>query len=289
MAINSSSGTILCTPTEAQGPSTNANITYAVYQSGSTVAWTNFTVVVLESNLPPAFISNPGPQTVYATMTLNVSDGANDPDIPANTLTYAIVSGPTGIGINPSTGLVSWTPATNQVGTSTIYLSVTDYNPWAVNSQHLSVTNSFQVQVLGLTPPTWTNQPVSIVVGSGAGFSFTADATGYPIPTYQWQFSTNDSTWVTISGATGPTYSLASSGTTNIGFYRLMAYNSQGTNYSSVATLGFIKLNMLASVYLTGAIGSNYRIDAAPLLAPTSWVTITNITIPSQPYPIFPK
>jgi len=285
MTVDTNSGSISWTPSEAQGPSTNGPITYAVYQSGSTVAWTNFTVVVLESNLPPVFLGTPSLQTVYATTTLNVSDAATDPDLPANTLTYAIVSGPTGVGINPNTGLLSWTPTTGQVGTSTIYVSATDYNPWAVNSQSLSVTNYFQVQVQGLTPPTnWTSQPVSLVIGGGNGFSFTASATGYPTPTFQWQFSTDNTTWVSINGATGATYSLASSGITNIGFYRLIAANSQGTNYSSVATLGFIKLNMLASVYLTGAIGSNYRIDAASQLAPTNWVTVTNLTIPSQPY-----
>ncbi len=63
-----------------------------------------------------------------------------------------------------------------------------------------------------------------------------------------------------------------------------MASNSQATNYSSVVTLGFINLNMLPSVYLTAAIGSQYEIEAAPALAPTNWTVVTNITIPTQPY-----
>ena len=285
MTVNSSSGTISWTPTEAQGPSTNGPITYAVYQSSSTVAWTNFTVIVLESNLPPAFTSTLGTQTVYATTTMNVSDGATDQDIPANTLTYAIVSAlsPSGVTINPNTGLVTWTPTTGQVGTTNIYVSVTDYNPWAVNSQQLSVTNSFSVIVKGLTAPTWTSQPVSDVVGIGSGFSFTASATGFPTPTYQWQYSTNGSTWSNLNGATGASYQLGSSGMTNIGYYRVLAANSVNTNASASVSLTFLNINMYAGLNILGPLNANYNIQSTANLA-SNWVTLTNISLPTQPY-----
>ena len=283
MTVNSSSGTISWTPTEAQGPSTNGPITYAVYQSGSTVAWTNFTVIVLESNLPPTFINFPGTQTVYATTTLNVPITATDPDIPANTLTYAIVSSPTGVVINASSGLLTWKPATNQVGTSTIYVSVTDYNPWAVNSQHLSVTNSFSVVVKGLTAPTFTQSPSNVVVNPGQGFAFVSSATGFPYPTYQWQFSTNGSTWQNLNGATGATYQQTTSGLTNIGYYRVIASNSQASNTNAAVRLTFLNLNMYAGLNIDGPLGAVYNIQSTPNLA-SNWVTLTNISLPSQPY-----
>ena len=282
MTVNSSSGLISWTPTEAQGPGTNANITYAVYQSGSTVAWTNFTVVVNESNRPPVLYV-PGSQTVYATTTMTVTNNATDPDIPANSLTFAIVSAPTGVGINPSTGVLTWTPTSGQMGTSTIYVSVTDYNPWAVNSQHLSVTNSFQVQVFGLTSPTFTQQPSNQVVSAGQGFTFTSQVSGFPAPTYQWQFSTNGSVWNNINGAAGVNFFLASSGVRNIGYYRLMASNSQGTNYSTVVRLTFLNLNMYAGLNILGPVGANYNIQSTPALT-SNWTTITNVSLPSQPY-----
>jgi len=283
MAVNSTSGAISWTPTEAQGPSTNNNITYVVYSSGVPVASTNFNVVVLESNLPPAFSNWPGTQSVYATTTLNIQISATDPDLPANPLTYAIVSAPAGVGINSSSGLLSWTPAAGQVGLNTIYVSVTDYNPWAVNSQHLSVTNSVQVQVNGLTPPSFTLQPTNTVINSGSGFTFTSAATGFPYPQYQWQFSTNGVNWVNLAGATGTSYSLAASVQTNIGYFRLEAYNSQGTNFSGIADLAFCNLSLYAGLNIYGPLGASYAIQSTPNLA-SNWTVLTNLALPAQPY-----
>ncbi len=283
MSVDTNSGTISWMPTEAQGPSTNANITYAVYESGFAVAWTNFTVIVLESNLPPVLYV-PGTQTIYATTTLTVTNTATDPDIPTNTLTFAIVSAPTGVGINPTTGVLTWTPTTSQIGTSTIYVSVTDYNPWAVNSQSLSVTNSFSVIVKGLIPPSFTQTPTNQVVSAGQGFTFTASATGYPNPTYQWQFSTNGSTWGNINGAMGASYQLGVSGMTNIGYYRVLAANSVNTNASASVSLTFLNLNMYAGLNILGPLGANYNIQSIPALNGSTWTTVTNISLPTQPY-----
>ena len=150
-----------------------------------------------------------------------------------------------------------------------------------------SVTSSPPAMLtISSVPPTFTQSPVSLVINSGQSFTFTSLASGFPFPTYQWRFSTNGSTYVNIIGATDANYSLISSGLTNIGFYRVVIANLQGTNTSSVVTMGFIdlKMKMLANVYLTGPISSAYRIDAASQLAPTNWVAVTNITILTQPY-----
>ena len=279
MSVNTNTGTISWTPTETQGPSTNANITYAVYQSGATAAWTNFTVTVLESNLPPLFTNTPGTQTVYATTPLSVSDSATDPDYPANTLNYAIVAGPGGVGINPNTGLVSWTPALGNVGTNSISVSVTDYNPWAVNSQSLSVTNSFSVIVKGLTAPSFTQQPSNQVINAGAAVTFTAGATGYPAPTYQWRLN-----GANISGATGSSYTIPSTSLTNIGYYTVVVANSAGTNTSSSVSLTFLNLNLYAGLKITGPLGAPYTVQAISALGGTNWSTLTNVALPSQPY-----
>ena len=210
---------------------------------------------------------------------LSVTNTATDTDIPANALTFAIVSAPSGVVINPTTVVLTWTPNMSQVGTNTISVSVTDYNPWAVNNQQLASTTSFVVVVKGLTPPSFTLQPVSEVIGAGQSVTFTAAATGYPAPTYQWRFN-----GVNIIGATGASLNIATTSITNIGLYDGVIANSAATNYSSVASLGFIDLKMLAGVYVTGPIGANYQIEATPAIAPTNWTTLTNVTITSQPY-----
>ena len=283
MTVNASSGLISWTPTEAQGPGTNANITYAVYQSGATVAWTNFTVIVLESNRPPV-LTVPDPQTIYATTTLTVTNTATDPDFPANALTFAVVSAQSVLAINPTTGVLTWSPTSGQVGTNIIAVSVTDYNPWAINSQQLSVTNSFTVIVKGLTAPSFTQQPSNAVVNPGRGFTFTAAATGYPAPTYQWQFSSNGVTYVNLSGATGASYSPGASGVTNIGYYRVLAANSLSTNTSASVSLSFLNINMYAGLNILGPLGANYNVQAIAALGGSNWTTLTNVALPSQPY-----
>ena len=280
MTVNTNSGTISWTPTEAQGPSTNANITYVVYQSGTNVASTNLTVIVNEVNVAPV-LHVPGTQTLYATTTLTVTNTATDQDIPSNTLTFAIVSAPSGVVLDPNTGALTWTPTSGQVGNNTITVSVTDNNPWAVNSQHLSVTNSFTVIVNGLTAPSFTLQPVSQVVGAGQSVTFTAAATGYPPPTYQWQFNGTN-----INGATDSTYTIPSTGLTNIGYYTVVIANSVNTNTSASASasLTFLNLAMYAGLNIIGPIGANYNIQSIPALNATNWTTLTNISLPTQPY-----
>jgi hypothetical protein len=125
----------------------------------------------------------------------------------------------------------------------------------------------------------FTEQPVSQVVSPGQSVTFTAAATGFPPPTYQWQFKGSN-----ISGATNASYTLSSTTITNIGSYDVVISNAVNTNISSVATLAFINLNMLAAVYVTGPLGAQYLIESTPALGPTNWITLTNVTITSQPY-----
>src|SRR5438046_818883 len=101
MTINPASGAISWTPTEAQGPSTNA-VSVSVTDNGvPALSVTNtFTVIVNEVNLAPV-LTVPADQTINEQTTLSVSASATDADIPANTLTFALVSAPTGMTINP--------------------------------------------------------------------------------------------------------------------------------------------------------------------------------------------
>ena len=140
-------------------------------------------------------------------------------------------------------------------------------------------TLSSNVNVTVVSPPTISTQPVSQVVHSGQPVTFTATATGFPSPTYQWRFNGTN-----IEGATGTSYTLSATDLTNIGLYDVVVANSVATNYSTVASLAFIDLNMFAGVILNGPIGSNYRVESTPTAAPTNWTTLTNITLPTQTY-----
>ncbi|HWA27416.1 MAG TPA: pectinesterase family protein [Lacunisphaera sp.] len=77
-----------------------------------------------------------------------------------------------------------------------------------------------------VTPP--TNQTVAV----GSGVTFSVGATGYPAPTYQWRFNGAD-----LPGATGASYSIASTITTSAGSYDVVVSNPAGSVTSTAATL----------------------------------------------------
>jgi hypothetical protein len=140
--------------TEVDGPSTNtivASVTDVV--NGQAFTRTNsFTLVVNELNTPPVLPSI-GQQTVNEQNMLIVTNTAVDTDIPANALTYTLIDPPLGVVIDTN-GVIRWTPTEAQgPGTYTITTVVTDYNPWAINEQHMSDTNSFSVVVNEVNSP----------------------------------------------------------------------------------------------------------------------------------------
>ncbi len=150
MLINPLTGLINWTPTVAQGRSTNI-ISVCVTNIGYSVTNT-FTVIVLESNLPPVF-PPPGNQVVIPPASLQVTNAAIDLNVPPNPLTYSLLFAPTNALIDTN-GVITWTPGAGQPPGNYLFTTVvTDNDPWAVNAQSMSVTNSFYVSVVaGLAP-----------------------------------------------------------------------------------------------------------------------------------------
>ena len=81
-------------------------------------------------------------------------------------------------------------------------------------------------------PPAITAQPASESVSIGGTATFSASASGVPIPGYQWQFNGSN-----IPGATNPTLTLTNVQATNLGTYSLVVTNSVGNAVSNPATL----------------------------------------------------
>jgi len=87
-------------------------------------------------------------RTINELTTLNLSASAIDSDIPTNTLTFSLISPPSGMTINTNTGAISWSPTEAQgPSTNTITVIVTDDG-----SPNLSDTKSFTVTVNGPPP-----------------------------------------------------------------------------------------------------------------------------------------
>jgi len=142
-AINAGTGAFTWTPTEAQGPSNYVIKVIVVDDGVPPMAATNtFNINISEVNRAPT-ITAPANQIINEGATLNVAFVASDPDLPANALTFSVVSAPPGVILDPNTGLVTWTPTEAQgPGSYTIRVAVSDAAP-----APLFATNSFQVTV----------------------------------------------------------------------------------------------------------------------------------------------
>src|SRR5439155_1598627 len=143
VAIDPSTGILTWTPTEAQGPSTNT-ITVKVTDNGTPAlsATNSFTVVVSEVNSVPT-LTVPGNQTINELSTLVVTNTATDTDLPANTLTFALVSERSGVGLNPTNGVQTSTPTEAHSPSLNDALPILTDN----GTPALSATNSFTVVV----------------------------------------------------------------------------------------------------------------------------------------------
>jgi hypothetical protein len=125
----------------------------------------SFTVIVREVNVAPV-LTVPANQIITELVALNLSASATDADLPANALTFSLVSPPAGITINPNSGAIGWMPTEAQGSNIyTITVMVTDNSPLAVNTQQLSDTESFTVTVNeSNSPPRFTSVPTNQVI-----------------------------------------------------------------------------------------------------------------------------
>ncbi|HEY6506170.1 MAG TPA: N,N-dimethylformamidase beta subunit family domain-containing protein, partial [Chitinophagaceae bacterium] len=74
-------------------------------------------------------------------------------------------------------------------------------------------------------PPAITLHPSAQTVCDGANVSFSSSAIGFPVPTVQWEVSTNGTVWEPINGATNNTLTFAATATDNNKQYRAVWSN----------------------------------------------------------------
>jgi hypothetical protein len=260
MTINPNTGAISWTPTEAQGPSTNI-ITVVVTDNGSPnlSATNSFTVTVNEVNSAPV-LTVPANQVINELTTLNVSASATDSDIPANTLTFSLLSPPAGMNINPSTGAISWTPTEAQgPSTNTITVRVTDNG-----SPNLSATNSFTVTVNEVNSAPVLTVPGDQTISELTTLNVSASATDSDIPT-------NTLTFSFVSAPSGMTIN------TNTGAISWTPTEAQGPSTNTITVRvtdnGSPPLSDTKSFKVTVN-----EVNSAPVLPPSTNYTINELT-----------
>ena len=111
------------------------------------------------------------------------------------------------------------------------------------------VTLSVSAAPITPTTPSFSTQPANASVVAPSVATFSVAATGNPVPTVQWQISTNGgSTWSDIGGATSSSYSTAATSVADAGkLYRAIASNSVGSATSTVVTLSVSPASVMPS------------------------------------------
>jgi len=200
---------------------TNTGTYYSVISnsSGSTTS-ANAILALSLVTAAPAFTTQPVSQTVAAGTAVTFTAGASGNPTP----TYQWKK--SGVNISGATS-ATYTIASTVSGDAGTYTVV------ATNSVS-SVTSSVAALTISSTTsaPAFTTQPASQTVTAGGSVTFSAAASGNPIPTYQWKKA-----GVNISGATSASYLIASTVTGDAGSYTVVATNSVSSVTSSAATL----------------------------------------------------
>jgi hypothetical protein len=134
----STAGAFSWTPTEAQGPGSYP-ITVRVSDNGSPSSndFENITITVSEVNTAPVMAAIPT-LSVDEMTTFNFTPSTTDSDVPTQSFTYSLVSGPEGMTINPSNGALSW-PTTESMGdeTNEVVIRVADNGSPALFSERV--------------------------------------------------------------------------------------------------------------------------------------------------------
>jgi hypothetical protein len=140
-----------------------------------------------------------------------------------------------------------------------------------------SLSNSASLTVVAI--PSISTQPTNHTIFPNGSITLSVAATGGNL-SYQWRLNGTN-----IAGATSAIYNIPSVAFTNVGVYTVVVSNLAGSVTSRAAIVGTTAIEMFAGIIVNGPIGTNYLIQAGSNLGvPTNWTTLTNITLPTQPY-----
>lgn len=167
MSINPSSGLISWAPSAAQNGLHDVRVQASDSRGG--VDTQDFVVEVVDAlNGPPSFISTAATAGGEGALYSYDAD-AVDPE--GTALSYVLLAGPSGMTIDATTGLVSWTPADDQSGTVAVTIQVTD-------ALGATATQSFNISVTDLlnAPPRIVSLPQTDAI-QGQGYLYLVVAT----------------------------------------------------------------------------------------------------------------
>jgi RHS repeat-associated protein len=174
MVIDPSTGLVQWAPSAAQLGSQQVVINVSDGQGGGAVQGFNIVVSSTAGSQPPVISSTPLLDTTVSQL-YSYQVAATDPQ--GQTLSYSLINAPTGMSIDPGSGLVQWTPATTQLGSNPVLLAVTD-TAGEIATQNFTIGVESPPQ-----PPAITSTPVTTVT-AGAPYTYdviASDPDGDPL------------------------------------------------------------------------------------------------------------
>jgi RHS repeat-associated protein len=184
MTLDPTTGAMSWTPTLADVGEVGVGI--AISDADGGLSAQGFILTVRESNAAPVVTSTP-PATTWAGAPYLYKAKATDAD--GDPLAWALVSGPPGMKVLASTGLVSWVPEASDAGEVSVTVAVSD--GWGAVVEHawtLTVLLDSQppeVLVTTATDPACMNRPVRVCAAASddvAVATRTLSADDVPLP-----------------------------------------------------------------------------------------------------------
>ena len=230
--FSTSTGTLSGTPAST---GTYANIVISVSDGQMSAELPAFSIqVTATAPPPPPTISGTPPTQVTAGQPYSFTPSASGPA--GTTLTFSVQNLPSWATFSASTGTLSGTPSTSNVGTfANVAISVSD-------GQASAALPAFSIQV-NAAPPTISGTP-STQVTAGQAYSFTPSASGPAGLTLSFSVQ-NLPSWASFSIATGTVSGTPSS--SNVGTFSNIVVSVSDGQASAALPAFSIQVNAQAS------------------------------------------
>ncbi|MES2307337.1 MAG: Ig-like domain-containing protein [Verrucomicrobiota bacterium] len=166
MTIDAATGAILWTPDKSQIGTQNVEVRAADPLGGADVQ--SFVVQVRGANLPPT-ITSVAQTEAGITSLYRYAVTATDPE--GDTITFKLLTAPSGMTIDSTSGVILWTPTSSQLGLQNVEVSAQD-SFGGITSQ------GFQIHVdttVRNNPPVFSVSP-QVRIGTGLLYQLTATA-----------------------------------------------------------------------------------------------------------------
>lgn len=157
------------------------------------------TVVGLSNNAPTLTLN--APAEINEGQTLVITATATDPQMPAQSLLFTLLSGPPGAVLNPSTGRIEWlTGEGNGPGTNLFRVSARDNGlpPLSATSQVSVIVREINSAPVILNAPTRTTREGLLLVVTNPAFDG-----DLPVQSLTWSLGAGAPAGATIEAATG--------------------------------------------------------------------------------------